>query len=521
MKKRICSLLITAMALFTSCQDDIAVTNEEPGYSNITENQYSISEESALAYLADFLADSEPDSRSGKRISVKSIKPIKYNRVASRTQQDNVDCENLLYVANFENNQGYAILAGDERISDKIIAVADTGNLDNNEIIAVLDEERAQRYIYKNYPLTGPGFFTTPETGDELFMNPNTVDLYIDSIKDTLVGNFLVDNFDEVDENGNPISTDYNILDTIPSNDLLSTSLCIDYAKNEIDREYRRRNDLEVKIGDCGGNSGGNGGSNIRTVADTSAWTIKSKVLPMLTNYAYWHQHSPFNDLYPYRRTFLCFGSKKKAPAGCFPLAIAKLLSYYHCPHILKYYGYTIDWDELNFYYNSTEGRKSAAHLLKMISEKCQSWYFKQGTFTFPDKASKAMVFFGLKNAKTYRYTWERARTMLDNGCPFIIYSVPGARINESHAWNIDGYKIKERTITYNTYTNGTLTNKRTETEILNMVHCDFGSPIKGNGYYISGVFNQKGSNYELDAGSNRGDTNYNNYIHLVMYDKP
>lgn len=134
MKKLICSLLITAMALLSSCQDDIAITTEELNTSDITENPYSISEESALAYLADFLADSEPDSRSGKRISVKSIKPIKYNRVASRTQQDNVDCENLLYVANFEDNQGYAILAGDERISDKIIAVTDTGNLDNNEI---------------------------------------------------------------------------------------------------------------------------------------------------------------------------------------------------------------------------------------------------------------------------------------------------------------------------------------------------------------------------------------------------
>ena len=505
------------MALLSSCQDDIAITTEELNTSDITENPYSISEESALAYLADFLADSEPDSRSGKRISVKSIKPIKYNRVASRTQQDNVDCENLLYVSNFEDNQGYAILAGDERISDKIIAVTDTGNLDNNEIIAVLDEDRAQRYIYKDYPLTGPGFFTTPETGDELFMNPNTVNLYIDSIKDTLVGNFLVDDFDAVDENGNPISTDYSILDSVPSNNQLATSLCVYYAKDEIEKEYRRRNDLDVTIGDLGGNSG----SNVKTVADTSAWTIKSRVFPMLTRYIYWHQRSPFNDLYPYRRDFLCFGSKKKAPAGCFPLAIAKILTHFQCPYIIKYKGYTINWNELNFNYNSTEGQKSAAHLLKLISEKCDSWYFKQGTFTFPEKASRAMCFFGLRNAKTYSYSWERAQTMLDKGCPFIIYAIPGARINESHAWNIDGYKIKERTITFTTYKNGTITNKRTETEVLNMVHCDFGSPIKGNGYYISGVFNQKGSNYELDAGSYRGNTNYNNYIHLVMYDKP
>lgn len=81
------------MAILTSCQDDITVTNDEQSTSHISENPYSISEESALAYLADFLADSEPDSRSGKKISVKSIQPIKYNRVASRTQQDDTDCE--------------------------------------------------------------------------------------------------------------------------------------------------------------------------------------------------------------------------------------------------------------------------------------------------------------------------------------------------------------------------------------------------------------------------------------------
>lgn len=517
MKKLICSLLITAMTLLTSCQDDIAITTEELNTSHITENPYSISEESALAYLADFLADSEPNSRSGKRISVKSIKPIKYNRVASRTQQDNVDCENLLYVANFEDNQGYAILAGDERISDKIIAVTDTGNLDNNEIIAVLDEDRARRYIYKDYPLTGPGFFTTPETGDELFMNPNTVDLYIDSIKDTLVGNFLVDDFDAVDENGNPISTDYSILDSVPSDNLLATSLCVYYAKDEIEKEYRRRNDLDVAIGDLGGNSG----SNVKTVADTSAWTIKSRVFPMLTRYIYWHQHSPFNDLYPVKRKYGFFGPRRRAYAGCFPLAIAKLLTHFESPTSFTYNGYKINWSELKYNYNSEVGKKSASHLLIGISDICKSRHFYGGTFTFPEKAASGMRFFGLNNAKTYSYTWERAQTMLDKGCPFIIYAIPGARINESHAWNIDGYKIKERTITFTTYKNGTITNKRTETEVLNMVHCDFGSPTKGNGYYISGVFNQKGSNYELDAGSYRGNTNYNNYIHLVMYDKP
>ena len=53
------------------------------------------------------------------------------------------------------------------------------------------------------------------------------------------------------------------------------------------------------------------------------------------------------------------------------------------------------------------------------------------------------------------------------------------------------------------------------------MVHCDFGWGRKGNGYYVSGIFNQKNSDYELDPGQINGDTNYNNYLHIIMYDKP
>ena len=111
---------------------------------------------------------------------------------------------------------------------------------------------------------------------------------------------------------------------------------------------------------------------------------------------------------------------------------------------------------------------------------------------------------------------------MLDNACPVIIYSVPNINIPKSHCWNIDGYKIKERTITTKTYKNGTLCNTKVEIEKSKMVHCDFGWYSKCNGYYVSGVFKLGDSSVEKDYGTvHDKDTNYNNYLHIMTYDKP
>jgi len=503
MKKLTYLFLFIGIVFTISCQDDVPCGNL-PNIQTVN-NKYSISEESALAYLADFFDETEPDSRGGKKISVKSIKPIKYNRVASRAMQDTIDCENLLYIANFEDNQGYAVLAGDERIPDKIIALADTGNMNGDEL------ERNNWIIFEGYPLTGPGFYTTPETGDELFMNPNTVNLYIDSISDTLVGNFINDNIDAVDEFGNPITTSSDSLEWI---ERLSTTLCVNYALNGIDSEIR---DNTLILGDEGGIL-----PPPTTKVETSPWTITSRVSPMLTNYAYWHQHAPFNDLYPTKRKYGFFGPRRRTYAGCFPLAISKLLTYFKTPNEFYHNGYLVSWNALNLNFNWLEGKKSAAHLLKGISNICDCWHFYGGTFTFPGKAAHAMRLLGLNNSDTYRYSWERVTTMLDKGCPIITYAMPGIDITSSHAWNIDGYKIKERTITYRTYIGETLKEERTEKEILNMVHCDFGWGGTSNGYYVSGVFKSKDTRVEQDSDYfGEKEFKYNSYIHIIMYDKP
>lgn len=489
-----------------ACDDNLFVNEPicEKEFENKLDapNIYAISEETALANLFSFLAENdEINTRTTESPTIKTITPIKFKSVISRELQDTTDlnCENLLYVVNFEDEQGYAILSGDTRIKEEIIAIGDEGELSDITVHNALDLLNTERPIYDGYPITGPGFFKEPEYGDELLMNPNTVRLYIEAENDTLVGNFSV-NEDE-----------YNTPETVV------TSMCVSYAFNQINN-YDELDSYQMPSDELIGNDGK------RTSITKSAWRINRYASPILFNYRYWYQGDPFNYLYPERRKWIIVGHKEKAPAGCFPLAIAKILTYFKYPQTYIHNGHTIDWEELNNpTYIIPRDTISISHLLYKISEGCGSWYFQQGTFTLPSKATSYMRAIGLKNSHSYIYKFNKVVDMIDNGCPLIIYSIPNVRIDLSHSWNIDGYKIKERTITKSIYEGNTLLSSTTEIEICNMVHCDFGWTGRSNGYYVSGIFKVNDYSAELDNPYYKIDknTHYNNYIRIVTYDKP
>lgn len=44
--------------------------------------------------------------------------------------------EEIVYIVNFENNEGYAVLAADDRLAS-VIAITETGNLTPEEFVAV------------------------------------------------------------------------------------------------------------------------------------------------------------------------------------------------------------------------------------------------------------------------------------------------------------------------------------------------------------------------------------------------
>ena len=232
MKKIIYVLL--GLILMSSCQKDFTPTSEDTMTSEISKD-YTISPEDALEHLEVFLSDNQDGAtRSSNSRIISNITPIKYRSSATRSSSDNLNCDNLLYIANFEQEQGYAILAGDSRIQDKVIAITDQGNISDATVYTALELATQERYIIEDYPLTGEGFYTTPETGDEVFMNPNTVSLYDETANDTYVGNFNIDDTGALDDNGNIIEPIQSGLELKSTPELVTSSLCVNYAINEI-----------------------------------------------------------------------------------------------------------------------------------------------------------------------------------------------------------------------------------------------------------------------------------------------
>ena len=507
--KRVLILFLGAFTLFSCGVDEVGLEVSDNATPNSAiSSQYSISEEEALANLYAFMGEGG-DSRSSDNRVVSTVLPVKYGNLGTRAV-DGIDCENLLYIANFENEAGYAILAGDTRIDDEVIAITDRGSLDPETLGDIIIEwENNGRTYYEDYPMTGPGFFTVPEAGDEVFMNPNTVNMYDEEVGDWLIGTFDPDRT-QVGSRAIYKSEEFNTHD---ASDFFAVSLSVNYANSRL-------------IGFTPGihDDGDGDGENTREYITKSSWRNITTTESLLSRYKAWGQWYPFNDRYPWTRKYLFWGEEERAPAGCFPLAIAKLMTYFQTPANMMIGLQPIYWADLHYSHTSLLGSISAAHLLPAISQGCASLYFYEGTFTFPIFARGYMRSVGFYNVHSYPYDLERVKNMIDNDCPLIIYGMPGSNVTKSHAWNIDGYKTQERTITTEVYVNGIRQSVTEEIEYRNMVHCDFGWQGYHNGYYTSGIFDLNGNTENIDLDPNTdtwSNTNYNSYIHIITYDKP
>ncbi len=339
--------------------------------------------------------------------------------------------------------------------------------------------------------------------------------MYNDSEDDTLVGNFIYNIEDIIGSRSNESKTKGF------DSDLFALSLCASYAAEEVktyglyfpNPDLRSNDTIDTRIE-------GIGDYITYNLIDSTAWVSTSdKVTPILQKYAFWSQGEPFNNLYPTRHEW--FGSEVKiVDAGCFPLAIAKIMTHFENTKTFTFNNYTVNWTSLksNYIPSSSQAINSAAYLLYGISKGCKSWCFFDGTFTFPKRAISYMKLAGYPNARKWRYTWDRLLDMLKNGKPVIAYAIPNINITGSHAWNIDGYKVITRNAIFEKLKGGAWQCNVTQKQTRNMVHCDFGWGSSWNGYYVSGVFDTRDPNKELDYSEGTEDHNFNNYIHIISY---
>ena len=457
----------------------VAETNTDNGT-----NPYRISEEEALANLdAFFAANSGGNTRtSASAPRVKNLIGIRNHDKVTRGEAE--DTTTLLYVANFENQQGFALLAADKRIDTPVIGVSEQGEI-SEDAIARYEATYGKRPLYKGFPLDGPGFFTdtVPGGGTETFINPNTVDFYIEEEGEYLIGDFDTSGYE-------PLNT---MNSSTTPNDELETYIVgssIDYARNNINDNKVNDNHMRDPLGLDGVEIGEGGSGPTDQVEETDVVIIG----PLLSKFVLWEQKPYLNVKFP------PVGNLKHALTGCYPLAVAKVLAHNRKPENYTYHDHTFDWDVINNYrWGHSE---EAALFLRAVADGCNPWYFAQGTFVFPKRAERFMRRCGYSNVHNKKYSFDRIKNMIDNNHPLALCGMPDLDVKRAHAWNIDGYR----------------TSKYGSKEV-KMIHCDFGWGGNYNGYYVDNCFNLGSEDNIYDGRHENDDRTLNSYNRLLMYE--
>lgn len=491
-KLSIVMMLILAVCWLTGCVSNQIEPPASVAQANTESigNPYHITEDEALANLeAFFAANNQSQTRTSTTMPhIKKITGVMNHDRATRSETG--DSTILLYIANFDDEQGFALLSADKRVSSLVVGVSEKGEI-SEEILEFYDRLISERPLYKGFPLDGPGFYTDtiPGGGTETFINPNTVDFYIEKEDDYLIGNLDTSGYELL----NPIG-DTNIA-PIEQLELFIIDCAINYVRSNIKNVTVNDNKLADRPISEWENPGGAGGGGTIHVEETDVVIVG----PLLSDFVYWRQEGNLNKYFPLAHDPLTLGIVQAA-TGCYPLALAKILAHNRRPEVFTYHGHTFDWNIIS---NDRSGSSNeAAFFLRAVADGCNPWYFASGTFVFPKRAARFLKRNEYTNVDNKKYSFDRIKSMIDNNRPLAICGMPDLDVKRAHAWNIDGYR----------------TSKYGSKEV-KMIHCDFGWGGNYNGYYVDNCFNLGSDDNIYDGRHENDDRTLNSYNRLLMYE--
>lgn len=137
MKKLFLTLAAVAVAV-TSCQKDVVYNEVQTENFKIEEqlSPYAVSEEEALIRLDAFMSVIDKGETRSKHRNIRNIQAIKYNNISAETRSNEDDVDNLLYIVEFEDGQGSAVLGADRRV-DEVFAVLESGTISADDFESV------------------------------------------------------------------------------------------------------------------------------------------------------------------------------------------------------------------------------------------------------------------------------------------------------------------------------------------------------------------------------------------------
>ena len=496
--------LVFATLWLASCQREPAVQPVTKADKTIP--SHHVPREKALAELNAFLADVDANNttRGGKVRQIKDVMPILSDKFQNATRVSENEAaaaiDTLLYMVNFENEEGFAILSAADFLAP-IIAVMDQGNADSSmmENIAgsIWDFDDDDCCI---------GYYE-----DELEEEAaDTTDLPI-------IGNPVI---------GGLSSHSNEITRTSESSSAVNHTLKFVLRTVSDYCEYKMidHNNPAGSDDNSGGNTGGNSGSNTGDEGDNSGdnggntspqdWVTISQVQPMLqTN---WHQVAPFNFFCPEREG----GSPEfegRAPVGCPAIALGQVIAYHRFPAqigdvalLWDYISYPLHEDDEMLIFKEWHIAKFLYELGDKFIE--QDYHYDKSGATMR-RVRIAMERLGFRNvSKNCGYRENDIMEHLNTQRPFIIgaSSPKNARIGQKkggHAWVIDGYIKRQR-----------------NNQIEIMMHCNMGNGGWADGYYQSGIFNTTtvtDENENLLYDEDDDKYNFCRYYRNINYDKP
>lgn len=494
---------------YSSCADEAPAPPQQAQHEvNIPENPYLISQEQAIENLKESYAELiGADSRSCIMPAIAEIYSYGTHPTRSRSElEDSVLNEVVLYYINFENNEGFAVVSGDVRIPESMLCITSKGRINLSDLAVNGYYDSEGNYITPNansYPNVGQTFFTTSEYPGETFINPKIHNFYVNAVGETIIGNYEY-------EKQPQLEPDQQYLDSmklnVPAN--LIALACQSYAtktaklrlanlSSVLCTEFDYRNGEYVSSG-----PGGESGSETRVKEFCTPWEFQQGAEVRLTKYEIWNQGNPYNSLFPQRHSYV-WGDTEVVPVGCFPISIAKIMAFLRVPSTLTINNFTIDWNAVDIKANRLNARNNRSNLFFGIAEACESWYFYNGTYTFPSKVLTFLSSNGYSNARFETYSPERAVSMINKGYPTLVYGQNEDAFFTMHVWNIDGYKIQKRNCTTVIYEGGTEISRTTTQEFQTWLHCDFGWGGNCNGYFSGNIFKFNDEDTELDDSSN------------------
>ncbi len=116
-------LLLVSVMMLIACNANFEAPIENA--KTASECSLKISEDEAVRRLEKLLTLIEPTMRGGNR-TIKEVIPHLTPKTRTATSSELPDT--LMYIINFDDEDGYAVVSADERASDFILALIDTGN---------------------------------------------------------------------------------------------------------------------------------------------------------------------------------------------------------------------------------------------------------------------------------------------------------------------------------------------------------------------------------------------------------